>query len=352
MVIWANVHGGYFIGLVLIGIIWTTELIQVFLSKTSGQVFPWHFRELSVILLATIAASLLTPYTYELWLYPFQVMSMDAAKDFITEWQPPDFHKLFYQAYLAAIMIYGATLIYSSRKPDLTESVLSAAFIFLGFLAIRNIPLTVIVIIPLFAFFARYINTARHTRVIQGISPANSEGAISFEPGANLEIDPVKNQSSIAGWVLFLLCVITAFVIHIYVKQQDPESQLSTTLPVAAVEFIKKNKITGRMFNNYNYGGFLIYQFYPDQKVFIDGRADMYGDEFIREYIKIYNGAENWKPLFDKYSIDYALVGKHAPIYQLLQLSGGFAVVYQDKNHVLLIRRAPKYAQIIKQYAQ
>ena len=106
------------------------------------------------------------------------------------------------------------------------------------------------------------------------------------------------------------------------------------------------------MFNDYDYGGFLIYEFYPDQKVFIDGRADMYGDEFIREHITIYNGGKNWKDLFDKHSIDYVLVGKRAPISQLLQLSGGFAVIYQDRDHILLIRKSPEYTQIIQQYAQ
>ena len=106
------------------------------------------------------------------------------------------------------------------------------------------------------------------------------------------------------------------------------------------------------MFNNYNYGGYLIYEFYPDQKVFIDGRADMYGDEFIREYMNIYNGGKNWKELFDKYSIDYALVGKHAPISQLLQLSGEFSVIHEDSDHILHVRNSQESAQIIKQYAQ
>ena len=106
------------------------------------------------------------------------------------------------------------------------------------------------------------------------------------------------------------------------------------------------------MFNNYNYGGYLIYEFYPDQKVFIDGRADMYGDEFIREYMNIYHGGANWKDLFEKYSIDYALVGIHAPISQLLQLSGEFSVIHEDSDHILLVRKSPEFAQIIGRYAE
>ena len=353
MVIWANAHGGYLIGLVLMGIIWATELAQAFFNKSRGEALPGHFKALSITLVVTVLASLLTPYTYELWLYPFQVMGLDAAKVFITEWQSPDFHDLLYQAYLAAIMAYGAVLVYSSRKPDLTEAALSGSFIFLGFLATRNIPLTVLVIVPLFALFARHIAFASSGQhLAPEVSTSINQDSMFFDRSSPSKSDPVKNQSGIAGWVFISLCVIAAILIYRNEEQQDPAEKLNETLPVAAVEFIKENNITGRMFNNYNYGGFLIHEFYPDQKVFIDGRADMYGDELMWEYMNIYNGGENWKELFDKHSIDYALVGKQAPISQLLQLSGEFVSVHEDSGHILLVRKTQKYEQIIEKYAQ
>ena len=353
MVIWANTHGGYLIGLVLMGIIWVTELAQTFFNKSRGEALPGHFKALSITLVVTVMASLLTPYTYELWLYPFQVMGLDAAKVFITEWQSPDFHDLLYQAYLAAIMVYGAVLVYSNRKPDLTEAALSGSFIFLGFLATRNIPLTVLVIIPLFALFARHIAFASSSQHLRAeVSTSTNRDSMLFDRSAQSNSAPVKNQSGIAGWAFISLCVIAAILIYRNEEQQDPAVKLNETLPVAAVAFIKENDITGRMFNNYNYGGFLIYEFYPDQKVFIDGRADMYGDELMWEYMNIYNGGENWKELFDKHSIDYALVGKQAPISQLLQLSGEFVSVHEDSGHVLLVRKTQQYEQIIAKYAQ
>ena len=351
MVIWANAHGGYLIGLVLMGIIWATELAQTFINKSRGVSLPGHFRALSATLVVTLAASLLTPYTYELWLYPFQVMGMDASKGIISEWKSPNFHELHYQVYLAAIMMYGAALVYSKRKPDLTEAVLSASFIFLGFLATRNIPLTVIVIVPLFALFARYLAFTNSKYPAADVSSV-SQGSMLFEQGSPSTSDPDENHSYIAGWIFLVACVITAFIIYRNEQLQDPRVKLNMTLPVAAVEFIKKNKITGRIFNNYGHGGFLIYELFPDQKVFIDGRADMYGDEFIWEYLEITNGREDWKELFDKYMIDYALVDTRAPISQLLQLSGGFAPVHEDNGHILLLRKVQKYEHIIEQNTQ
>jgi hypothetical protein len=352
MVIWANAHGGYLIGIVLVGIFWLTEMVRCFFYKTAGETCSATFRVLSMTLVATLIASLLTPYTYELWIYPFEVMGMEASKSFITEWQSPDFHGLLYQAYLAVIMIYGAILIYSSRKPDLTELVLSGSFIFLGFLATRNIPLTVIVIAPLFALFARYLDFPRPGLEQAAVAHGPSHSATSLNEETYSRKETTETQSGTGGWILLLLCVIAAFTIHTYQKQQDPEIELNKTLPVAAVEFIKNNNISGRMLNNYNYGGYLIYEFYPDQKVFIDGRADMYGDEFIREYINIYHGGTQWKELLDKYSIDYALVGKNAPISQLLNLSNDFVLIHDDRDHALYIKKSPQYRHIIDQYAR
>ena len=351
MVAWANTHGGYLIGLVLIGIIWLTELVSCFFinseEKSCSRILP----VLSVAFVATLMASLLTPYSYELWIYPFEVMGMDVTDTFISEWQSPNFHNIIYQAYLVAIMTFGATLIYSIRKPDLTELVLSGSFLFLGFIAVRNIPLTVIVIAPLFALFARYINISGSILAPDPELPATSRGSTSTYENTDSSPESAETQPYTADWRLLLLCVIAVLIILMQVKQQGPETGLKKALPVAAVEFIKDNKISGRMFNKYSYGGYLIYEFYPDQKVFIDGRADLYRDEFINEYRNIYYGKENWEELLEKYSIDYALVEDISPISQLLRLSSKFALIYEDdSSHVLYIRRSPEYAQIIEQY--
>jgi hypothetical protein len=242
--------------------------------------------------------------------------------------------------------------VYSRRKPDLTEAALSFSFIFLSFMATRNIPLAAIVIVPLFALFARYIDFTNPDQNTAANISGSSQSPASVDPGTSSAPESSENQSNIAGWIFFLLCVIAAIFIYRNAEQQDPRAKLNETLPAAAVEFIKENKITGRMFNHYNYGGFLVYEFYPDQKVFIDGRADMYGDDFIWEYMNINNGGANWKELFDKHAIDYAIVDEQAPISQLLQLSGEFTLVHEDNGHILLLRNIQKYQPIIEKFAQ
>ncbi|HET6220743.1 MAG TPA: hypothetical protein VFE11_01205, partial [Dongiaceae bacterium] len=115
---------------------------------------------------------------------------------------------------------------------------------------------------------------------------------------------------------------------------------------VGAVQFILDNGITGRMFNSYGFGGYLIHRLYPQQRVFIDGRADMYGDAFVNEYINISEGQPRWAQLFDKYQIDYVVCTPNAPIRQLLLTRGDFRLVFQDEASSVLVKNEPRFGAL------
>jgi hypothetical protein len=123
-----------------------------------------------------------------------------------------------------------------------------------------------------------------------------------------------------------------------------------SVLPLNATEFILKAGITGHMFNTYHYGGYLIHRLYPSQRVFIDGRADLFGDSFIEEYSKIYQGDPDWEETFNKFNIDYVICERRAPIRQLLLSRGDFKLVYDDKQSSVLVKNSPHFARIIQKY--
>lgn len=106
------------------------------------------------------------------------------------------------------------------------------------------------------------------------------------------------------------------------------------------------------MFNTYHFGGYLIERLYPAQKVFVDGRGDLYGDVFLREYMEIAFGAPAWARLFDKYEIDYLVVQRDTPLRQLLLCRGDFKLVYDDPGSSVLVRDTMKYGAVIAKYAR
>jgi hypothetical protein len=149
----------------------------------------------------------------------------------------------------------------------------------------------------------------------------------------------------------FLVLLTLLALILVYPQRQKAiDTSLNTIIPVKATDFIVREGITGRMFNTYHYGGYLIYRLYPNQRVFIDGRADMYGDAFIKDALAIYQGGSEWKRRFDRYGIDYVICESEAPLRQLLLQEGSFRLVFDDGMHSVLLRDIEKYRPLIRRY--
>jgi hypothetical protein len=83
--------------------------------------------------------------------------------------------------------------------------------------------------------------------------------------------------------------------------------------PVEAVEYFKGNKETGQIFNEYNWGGYLIWNL-REFTVFVDGRTDLFGDEIIGEWIEISKAENNWQDKLDQWGIDYILIQPDRPL--------------------------------------
>jgi hypothetical protein len=128
-------------------------------------------------------------------------------------------------------------------------------------------------------------------------------------------------------------------------------------LPVDAAEFVKSSGISGRMFNEYDFGGYLIWRLAPEFKVFIDGREDVYVQAGVAgEYSGRFRSRAAWQELVAKYGIDFAVVGypQSPPLSPELSLEklafprSEWALVYFDDLAVIYVRRNGKNDEVIK----
>ena len=113
--------------------------------------------------------------------------------------------------------------------------------------------------------------------------------------------------------------------------------------PLAAVEYLKKNPIAGNMFNEYNWGGFLVWQ-YPEKKTFIDGRMPswrMNGFSIFQQFNKTMKYDEGWNETFQKYNISFALVYNN-PINEMMFSSIGWKKIYSDPSTFIFLREEGK----------
>ncbi len=108
--------------------------------------------------------------------------------------------------------------------------------------------------------------------------------------------------------------------------------------PVRAVENLSRFDHPGNVYNQFEWGGYLLYAAWPDVPVFIDGQTDFYGEELTREYERIRNLHPEWRDLLDKHEIGWALIPPEAPLNQALELEPGWRKVYADETAVAWAR--------------
>lgn len=335
MVIWVNAHGGYFIGIALIGMFTIAEWINYSISDVRDHEQKQRLSRLTYVACATVFASIINPSFIEHWLYPFQVLSMSANEQ-IQEWQSPNFHEIGPISYLVLLLFFTLAYMYSKPKPDITELLIPGFFIINGFLSVRHIPLAVLAVLPFtgLALSRRCVTTCTTWWNNSEIKSIYKRGVSSKELG---------RSEFVLNWILLIVLVISGVMFAPFFDIRNQE-KANRVLPVSAANFIISNSIQGNIFNNYNYGGYLIYRLAPNSKVFIDGRVDLYGDKLFNDFVDIYEGKSSWKEKFDKLSIDVAIVEEDAPIRQLLLMSTEFTEVYLEHHHSVLVRRVPRIA--------
>jgi hypothetical protein len=340
MPLWVNLHGGYAVGFALLALFLGCEWLGYLLAAYRDAATKRNLTKLSFAALLAVATANINPHFIQVWTYPFYLVSLEVAKGTITEWRSPDFHILFYKYCLLLIIGYFLALAYSRKKPDITELALPLFFICSAMVSQRHLPLMCITLLLFTSTLYPHL-----------VLPTNWLKPMSKVGIARNAATRQMSPSTVAFLNILLVAILGGGVV--YMKSIGKLQQaFEDSLPVKAADYIIENHITGNMLNEYGYGGYLIYRLSPSRKIFIDGRADMYGDAFVRQYLEIYNGGSRWKEELEKFSIDYVVCEKSAPIRQLLLTEGSFREAYADNLHSVLVRNVSPLAKASKTLTQ
>ena len=295
MLFWANIHGGFAIGFMLIVAYLMGETVNNLTKHEADPVVSWaRLRYLLLVMGLSLAVVVLNPHTWRMWVYPFQTVGISALRDFIQEWQSPDFHQLHVQPFALMLLLLIAALSRANRQADWTDLALVAMWSGWALFAARNIAIFGLVVTPI---FVRYADLA-WTRQWQSWGYERPP----FSGGGQRVAFPVLN------WLILGL-VILAALIKIFIPL-TPQANLKAeqdSLPYHAVEFIKAEQPAGPIFNSYNWGGYLIFKLWPDYPVYIDGRTDLYDDQFIRRYLDAALANEGWEQILVEDGIKFGV---------------------------------------------
>ena len=311
MLLWVNLHAGWALGLTLIG-------LYIVRAVLDGE---WNYvRPLIIVLVVCTAVVPLNPNGFRMFSYPYETLTSASMAAFIQEWASPDFHKAMYLPLMILLLSTFGAMALSPTRSRLGEICLVLITALGALRSVRHI--------PIFSLFAAPV-LAKHLWAI-----ARERGWDKLLTGAEARPNAIKLLIN----VVLLLAPLALGVSRIWHFASHQQNYESLRNPVAAVEFLKSQQLPGPIYNRYGWGGYLIYQLYPEYRVYIDGRADVYGDAFFAEAMRTYDGAGDWAGSLDRYGVKTVLISPDAPLASLLRNDQSWKVVYEDDDAIIFSR--------------
>jgi hypothetical protein len=311
MLFWVNTHGSWIVGLGTIFVYWMAGYFDFRVGNLEARRWTQTERcQLGGVFLLSTMALAITPYGTRLAASPFEfAFSLPLNIENIEEWQAMPFHDPVGKAFLALLLFVIVALVTLDIRWRLEELFLFLIGTAMACIHIRFVLVFVPFATPVLArIFARWI-------------PAYE--ARKDKPALN------------AAFILLVLCVIVRF----FPTTSELNSRISAAFPVDAVNYLAENNIPEPMFNNYNFGGYLVWTRGPEHRVFIDGRGDVYerGGVF-GDYSHIKDLMPGALSVLEGYGVQSCLIRRDEPLAALLAASPEWKRIYIDGLSAIFVR--------------
>jgi len=337
MFLWVNLHGGFFLGFFLGGIYVLGNAANSFFSK--GLDKESHTRKaksLFLIMAISFVVSLLNPNGFHNLLLPFELLSSKFIMDHINEFLSPNFHNLSLVPFEILLLFTIVILAFSRNRLNLIEVALMVLFINMALYSVRNIPLFGIVIAPILARQGDMILKEQKGRFA------------NFLGKRNKNISAIDLSATGYFWLFLPTVLVVGLAMCGYADYQFDKN----IKPAAAVDFLKKEPVTGNMYNEYEFGDYIIYSAYPRYKVFIDGRADMYGTAWMKDYYKVSQLKQGWDKVLEKNRINFIIFNTDSILSRFLLEKQEWRLIYSDKVANIFVKNIPANQGLIEKYGK
>ncbi len=331
IVLIVNQHAGFYPLLFLVMGIYTFGAFAEKLWKSHS--FQRALRSITrpmVVIMGLLPFVVINPYGVEIYTYPFRVM-MDEGTYHILEWKPL-FQSGVNPVFLTVILLVFAVLILSKNRIKVSDFIFVMLFFTLALNSARHFALFVI-----FASIAIALPLSDFVRYAK-------EKLFAFLS---------RSEDRRRKFLVVVLCLdvlLVGTVVYMMVSDRplfaDQEVSASASrYPDDAMAYMEDNALdleNRRLFNSYDWGGYLIYH---DFKVFIDGRADVYlktinkDSRVFDDYIAITTVKDGWEGLLDKYEVVFILYHPKSTLTKLLRVNDDWQVIYEDKTAILFERK-------------
>jgi hypothetical protein len=310
-VVWANLHGLWVIGLVVLAVYALLTLLG--LTPMAGA-RSWTLAMIPLAMLGTV----FTPEGPGLLTYPLRyVEAGDWGMANITEWQSPNFHD---PAHYPLLIYMAAVAVFGRWRVPWWMSILAFIGIAMTLIALRNGAVAAILGAPALAV---------------GIDAALRD----WRPSPRQPSPRTAAQRRVLELVMAAIVAIAGVIVFV---PRDPaaavQDSIERELPVQGVAILQDRVPDGRILAWYGWGGYVIGTMYESgARVMVDGRNDMYDQAILDEYNDVKNADPGWDEIAESYEVDAMLFPPSEPITKGPAESAGWCEVFRDANEVVYL---------------
>jgi hypothetical protein len=333
--IWSNLHGGFFIGPVAIGVYGVATMFE---DLWSGRGFMRGFGILAIAVAATASTlvTFLIPPARDTWITLINSILNPMTHNTIGDWIPliPSLLNApsgsVEQRYFVLVLLFFTAafvcVVLTPRGGDVALIAVGAVMLATAFTAVRNVPMAVIAIAPVFANHLALLVRPRE------VAQSDAAGAREMPRAGRLVIE-------------VLIAAVAIFFARSY-GVLSPGIDASD-YPVRAVDFMNAHGLKGNVLADYAWGQYVIWHAAPDSKVFIDSRYDLgYPPAVVADYLELERGGAGGAHTLAAYGHDFVLVKNGSPSARLMNSQPDWRLIYSDEIAALYARASSTAARI------
>ncbi len=330
LALWANLHGGFFIGIAALG---TYTAVSGLQDVMAGRGYARAMR-LAAITGAATLATLATPYGFATWTTVAHALRNPYTRVVIVEWQPLataalehwQQHRFLVSNYdigIAMIAATGISWALTIEATDLPLFAIAAVMAIAAFISNRNLP---IAMITLAAPLGRHF-----PRAWQKMVPAK----------ASIE----RQQRS--GWINQAVLVTLSILIFVQGGFFSRSLEAADPYPASAVEFMKQHKLQGKILSTFQWGMYMIWNMPSESRLFIDGRYDtLFPLDIIYKFALFNFNQPGGETVLAEFPPDFVLIKPDSGSRELMDTRGDWKLIYQDASSMLYAKQDSAAAKI------
>jgi hypothetical protein len=324
--LWANCHGSFLAGLAMIGLFFLETIVR-------------HRRVLSrpaAVLAVSAAATLSNPYGWLLHAHALEYLRSSWIQATIEEFQSPRFRSENMLQYELVLIVGLMALPWLWRRKELYPGGVILLWAHESLASVRHVPLYCVAACP---FIASWLQSVWD----QQLRRRSADSILTALDAVNLTWKPWTRGFTAWPLVLFAVIVIMA--------RQEPGGRPvdfpANKFPLHLIERnLQKFHAAGepplRVFSSDQWSDYLIFRFYPDIRIYFDGRSDFFGPWRGRAYQELMGGRASSAAILDREHIDLALVPRDWPLSVILEQDVRWRITDADERAVLFVRGSVK----------